>query len=156
MAKPSAAAGPADKGTLVRPRFRRRAQRAWAVGATAVARGTRLALLARKAGGTERPERAGSGLPDRDTDGASATAWPGFACVRAGACRVRPVASTAGDPRRAGEGEDRRSPTRRQRCRRAGAPARALSPCARVGTGSPGLGGRRRRGVGFGRLAENY
>src|SRR3954469_2723883 len=37
MAKPSAAAGPADKGTLVRPRFRRRAQRAWAGGATTVA-----------------------------------------------------------------------------------------------------------------------
>src|SRR3954449_1902164 len=41
---------------------------------------TSLALLARKGGGTERPNGLGPELPDRDTDGASATARPGFGC----------------------------------------------------------------------------
>src|SRR3954462_5758701 len=57
--KPSAAAGPADKGTLVRPRFRRRAQRAWARRCDHGPTATSLALLARKAGGTERPKGLG-------------------------------------------------------------------------------------------------
>src|SRR4051795_5735900 len=44
---------------------------------------TSLALLARKAGGTERPNGLGADLPDRDTDGASATARPdSVACER--------------------------------------------------------------------------
>src|SRR3954447_7844766 len=124
MAERSAPAGPAHKGTVVRAAFRRRAQRAWAVGATGRT-GTSLALRARKAGGTERPERAGSGCRTATPTAPALQGAPGFGCVRA----VHAASGLCVDYRRSPVAPARArtdAPSRRQRCPRPGAGAFAL------------------------------
>src|SRR3954451_12661659 len=98
-----------------------------------------MALLARKAGGTERPNGLG---PDCRTATPTAPALQrgpdSVACERVHAASrlLRRLPELPVAPARA------RTDDLRPGDSGAGEPARALSPCARVGTGSPGLGGR--------------